>query len=112
MMIHAFTSWSLVGRSAMQAQKSCLGTLLKPSPVHSFYRIHFSIAMSTEIKNVPSEQDWESVPAAKRNYYNDQDNIDSTKAIRLKNTRKRSKFSRRAFKSKPFTSSIQRSQKA
>ena len=34
MVIHAFTSWSLVGRSAMQAQKFCLGTLIKPSPVH------------------------------------------------------------------------------
>jgi len=66
MVIHAFTSWSLVGRSAMQAQKFCLGTLIKPSPVHCFHRTHFSIAMSTALKNAHSEQDRESVPAAKK----------------------------------------------
>jgi hypothetical protein len=88
MVIHAFSSWSLVGRSAMQAQKFCLGTLIKPSPFHCIHRTHFSIAMSNELKNANSEQDRESVPAAKGNHYSHQDRSDSTKAIRLKMPKK------------------------
>lgn len=44
--------------------------------------------MSTKLKDANSEQNRESVSAAKRNHYNHQDRSDSTKSIRLKMPKK------------------------
>ncbi|QNI89070.1 hypothetical protein SynROS8604_02441 [Synechococcus sp. ROS8604] len=55
--------------------------------------------MSTKLKNANSEQNRESVPAAKRNHYNHQDRSDSIKAIRLKMPKKGQNLAEKHLKS-------------